>query len=788
MRDVDSWRSSQLTFRQPAQRWTEALPLGNGWLGAMVHGGAHDDLVQLNADTFWSGAPRDWDVPGAGEALRKARILTLDGEAEGAERELRSAQGPFAESYLPLGDLSLQFDHGAAEVVNYERGLDLDSAIAWTAYRTASAHHSRRAWVDADQGVLAVDHRVDSGVVGVRIGLSGPFALETLAMGATGLQMTCKAPDHVVPSYLASEQPFLRDQRPGRGMYAVAALRLLTDGEATIQNDELAVSGATRITLVLTASTGFRGPEHQPDKTADECASEVDERLSSAAGLLTSAGVDEVLSHHVARHREQFRRAHLDLDTAGLLATDTPELVRRSLEDETSARALTSLLFQYGRYLLITSSQPGTQAANLQGIWNRDPRPPWSSNYTLNINTQMNYWLAGPTGLVDLELPLLQLVDELAATGARTASISYGLPGWVAHHNTDLWRHSMAVGDGTFPAVWSSWWMGGAWLAHHIWDHFTFSLDTDRLRSLYPVLRSSAEFLLAWLVDAGDGTLITAPSTSPENTYLMPDGRSASVTAAATMDLALIAQVFDDVKNASRVLDDDHDFADRCREARERLRPPQVGSRGQLLEWPHEREEPDPHHRHVSHLVGVFPGDVHASDEELLAAASVSLNERGDASTGWSRAWKANLWARLGDGDRAAALLRGFCTTMTTEDVAEDGGIYPNLFCAHPPFQIDGNFGFTSAVAQMLLDSRLGRMTLLPALPQAWPDGTARGLVARGGIVVDLRWEAGRLRDAVLRSSRDQVVSVAHGEEVRTVRLPAGEPVALHYGINSVHV
>jgi alpha-L-fucosidase 2 len=781
-RAQEDWRTSRLTYPAPAQRWTEALPLGNGWLGAMVHGGVHDELVHLNADTFWSGAPRDWDVPGAAEAVRNARALTLADDPEGAERELRAAQGPFAESYLPLGDVVLRYQHDADDITDYQRGLDLDTAGAWTTYRTSQARYRRTAWVDADLGVVAIDHEVDGATLEVLLGLRGPFAVATTAVAADGLQLTCKAPAHVVPPYLASEHPFVHDERPGRGMYAVAALRILTDGLIEVRDTELVVSGARRMTLLVTAATGYRGHGSAPDRTAGECRREAADRLASAVERFEGEGVRRILASHVERHRQLFRSVHLDLGTASRPTSDTSELIRASSADEDRAHELTTLLFHYGRYLLIASSQPGTQAANLQGIWNRDPRPAWSSNYTLNINTQMNYWLAGPAGLIDLQLPLLQLVRELAATGARTASTSYGLPGWVAHHNTDLWRQSMAVGEGSFPAVWSSWWMGGAWLAHHIWDHYTFTLDVDRLRSLFPVLRSAAEFLLAWLVEAPDGTLITAPSTSPENTYLTPDGRVVSVTTAATMDLALIAQVFDDVANSCLVLDTDHDFAHRCRDARARLRTPRVGSRGQLLEWPHEPPELDQHHRHVSHLVGLFPGDVHASDDVLAAAARVTLDERGDASTGWSRAWKANLWARLGDGDRANRLLRGFCTEVTTEDVTEQGGVYANLLCAHPPFQIDGNFGFTSAICQMLLDSRLGRLVLLPALPRTWPDGAVRGLVARGGIVADLRWREGRLMEAVLHSTQDQTVSVAYRGETRTVHLAAGESFSVPLG------
>jgi alpha-L-fucosidase 2 len=775
----EAWAAARLRYGHPARRWTEALPLGNGWLGAMVHGGVHQELLNLNADTFWSGMPRDWDVPGAAKAVREARALTLAGDLEQAEGRLRDAQGPFAESYLPLGDLVLDLHHRDGAIDDYERGLDLDTAVAWTSYSCGRERHSRRAWTDADLGVLVLHHAVEDGTLDVQLALDGPFARATEPVGADGLRMTCKAPAHVVPSYLSSERPFIHDDGVGHGMYAVAAVRVLTDGRIEARDGALAVSGASTVTVLLTAATGFQGHDTVPDRSAGDCAREAEIRLATAAHRMVGDGLDSVLAAHVERHRGQFRRVRLSLGDVNPRPADTLELIHASQHDDLSARALDQLLFQYGRYLLIASSQPGTQAANLQGIWNHDPRPPWSSNYTLNINTQMNYWLSGPAGLIDLELPLFDLVQQLATTGARTASTSYGLPGWVAHHNTDLWRQSMAVGDGDFPAVWANWWMGGAWLAHHLWDHYTFSLDTERLRQVYPALRSAAEFLLAWVFPGPDGALITAPSTSPENSYVTTGEQTASVTWATTMDLALVAQVLLDVEQACGVLDIDRDFAETCRDARRRLRRPRVGSRGQLLEWPEEHDEPDPHHRHVSHLVGIFPGDVHASDRALVDAARVTLDERGDASTGWSRAWKANLWARLGDGDRAVLLLRGFCTEVLTEDVAEDGGIYANLLCAHPPFQIDGNFGFTSAVCQMLVHSRIGRLELLPALPTTWPAGNVRGIHARGGITVDLDWRGGRLTGATLCSRREQVVTVVHATETREVTLRVDEPVSL---------
>jgi alpha-L-fucosidase 2 len=774
---AETWAECRLSYDSPASRWIEALPLGNGWLGAMVFGGARREQVQLNADTFWSGGPTDWDVPGAADAVLRARAKVLAGDPIGAENELTAAQGSFAESYLPLGDLRLDLDHDEPDAGSYARSLDLDTAVASTTYTVLGVRHRRRAWVSTHLGVLVLEHEVDGPGADMRLALDGPFARGAAVVLENGLVLTLKAPAHVVPPYLASEEPLVVDDRLGHGMYAALAARVVSDGRIGGAGTAMTVVGARRTTVLVSAATGFRDPESRPDRPAEECAAEALGRLDQAE----DADLEAAFRLHLADHQSLFRRVRLELGAAGKGWT-TPDLVRASATDGRAAATLMQLLFQYGRYLLIASSQPGTQPANLQGIWNREPRPPWSSSYTLNINTQMNYWPAGPAGLVELEEPLLDFIAGLSRTGARTARTSYAATGWVAHHNSDVWRHSMAVGDGHFPAVWANWWMGGAWLGHHIWDHYTHTLDEEQLRSAYPALQGAAEFLLSWLVEAEDGTLVTAPSTSPENSYLTIDGQTASVTWASTMDLAIIAQVFDDTASACEVLSVDLDLASRLRRARGRLRTPRIGRRGQLLEWPEEVEDLDPHHRHLSHLFGIFPGDCHVTDATLVDAARVTLEERGDASTGWSRAWKANLWARLRDGDRALKLLHGFCNQTVVEEVAEEGGIYPNLMCAHPPFQIDGNFGFTSAVCLMLLDSAPGSMTLLPALPRAWSSGSVVGLRARGGIIVDLTWADGALVEALLRSAWQQTVDVAYQGTGLLVELAAGEPQLVGFG------
>jgi alpha-L-fucosidase 2 len=773
--DPQSWRRYAIRFETPARRWTEALPLGNGSLGAMCFGGLGEDVLQLNDDTFWSGMPSDWDVAGAADAVRRAREKVFEGAHVEAGELLQGAQGTFTESYLPLGDLVLTLGHERG-TTDYERSLDLDLGTSRVSYVHEGTTYTRTAFVSATFGVLVLQLDCDHPEgLALTAQLQSPLAVGRPVAAADTMQLMVKAPATVVPSYLESSSPIVRDDRLGHGMFAAMVLGVRTDGQVHSTGEALAVQNASTATLILASATGFRGYASPPDGTPEECAKSAGDKVRQA--LATST--DHLLEDHLAEHRGWFRRVAIRLESQeSRLTLRTPDLIERAASDDEAAVALTELLFQYGRYLLIASSRPGTQAANLQGIWNRDLRPPWSSNYTLNINTQMNYWPAEPAGLPELHQPLIRLIRELADTGSRTARRSYELPGWLAHHNSDLWRHSMAVGDGDFEPKWANWSMGGAWLVHHVWEHYAFSLDTEELRENYPLIRSAAEFLLAWLVERGD-ELVTAPATSPENSFLTEDGQEAAVTWAPTMDLALIAQVFDDVAAAAEALGIDNGFATMLRSTRQRLRQPRVGSRGQLLEWPEEVADVDPHHRHVSHLVGVFPGDVHADDPVLREAAKVSLDERGDESTGWSRAWKANLWARLGDGERAYKLLRGFCNEVTTEEVTEDGGIYANLLCAHPPFQVDGNLGFTSAVCQMLLDSRLGVIDVLPALPSQWGSGSVRGLRARGGVTVDLAWTDGRLIHATLRPTHAATCRVQYRDLSSTIELSAGLPVRL---------